>query len=231
VDSQEKKQLRYALIIASLYVVVIWAVKAYEYFMGTSFADFGIYPRSFKNFPGIITAPLIHGDWEHLWSNTMPLFVTVASIYYLYKEIAFRTVVFIWAMTGIWVWIGAVGAFHIGASGLIYGFVSFLFFSGVLRWERRPIALSILVAFLYGGMVWGIFPTQPKVSWESHLFGAISGVLIAVIYRKKGIQRTKYRWEDEPDIETPYDQEAYWNYKAHMPPPPVLPEDEETIRT
>jgi membrane associated rhomboid family serine protease len=225
-DAQDKIRLRNALLVAAASVALIWLVKALEFFLGHPLTAFGILPRSFPHLTGIVTAPLVHGDWGHLWSNTAPLFVSVAAIFYLYREFAWRSVLWIWALTGLWVWLGAVSAFHIGASGLVYGFVSFLFFSGILRWETRSVAISILVAFLYGGMVWGIFPTQEKVSWESHLFGAIAGVAIAFVYRKKGIQRKRYRWEDEPDTEQPGDAHAAWNYKQTLPPPPVLHEED-----
>lgn len=108
--------------------------------------------------------------------------------------------VFSWTffLTGILVWFGGREAWHIGASGLVYGLASFLFFSGIIRKYFRLVALSLLVVFLYGEMVWGIFPGVYKnVSWESHMLGFISGILLAIVYRKEGPQMPVYEWMDK----------------------------------
>lgn len=228
-DLEDKRRLRIALLTGFIAVALIWLVKALEYLAGDSFSDFGIFPRRVASLPGILFAPLIHGDWNHLWSNSVPLFVSVSAIMYLYREVAIKTILFVWVLTGLWVWIGAAAAYHIGASGLVYGFITFLFFSGILRWETRSIAMSILVAFLYGGMVWGVLPIQERVSWESHLFGSLAGIAMAFVYRKRGLQRKRYRWEDEPETENPADGNAFWNYKGTIPAPPeTFDEEEET---
>ena len=107
-----------------------------------------------------------------------------------------------WFLTGLLVWLAGREAWHIGASGLVYGLASFLFFSGILRWHFRLIALSLLIVFLYGSMVWGLFPGVYKnVSWESHMLGFFSGVVLALWFRNEGPQRPVYEWLDEEETE------------------------------
>lgn len=107
----------------------------------------------------------------------------------------------IWLFTGFWVWLAARKEAHIGASGLIYGLVCFLFLSGILRKDTRLLAVSLLVTFLYGSLVWGILPVDQSISWESHLFGSIAGFFCAIYYRKLGPQRPKAQWEIEEEME------------------------------
>jgi len=162
----------------------------------------GIFPRKLSGLAGLITSPFIHGDLNHLFANTVPIFVLGACIFYFYKEIAVSSVIFIYLTTGLWVWLGGREAFHIGASGIVYGLASFLFLSGILRKDTRLLAITLFVTFIYGSMVWGIFPDffpQSNISFESHLWGIISGIIIAVYFRKQGPQRKKYDWEDEED--------------------------------
>ena len=179
---------------------------------------FGIGPRSPEGLVGILTSPFVHGDWAHLLSNAAPMFVFVAAILYFYRKAALSATLWIWLMTGIWVWIvGQYGSHHIGASGLIYGFAAFLFFSGVFRKDIRSMALSLVIAFFYGGMVWGVLPAEEGVSWESHLFGFIAGTLNAWYHRKVGkAPQKKYSWELEPES-TADDANAVWNYRENWP--------------
>jgi hypothetical protein len=116
-----------------------------------------------------------------------------------YRDVYVRVFFLIWLLHGIWLWVGGRPAYHIGASGIIYGLASFVFFGGVFRREKGMMALSLLVVFLYGSMIWGLFPLFEGMSWEAHLFGAISGALLSWYYRKSGIQRHVYDWELEDD--------------------------------
>ncbi len=145
---------------------------------------------------GIFTSPLIHGGFSHLISNTAPLIFMGLGIFYFYPKAAYKVFAIIYFGTGILVWIFAREVYHIGASGIIYGFVSFLFFSGIFRKDNRSIALALIVVFLYGGLIWGVLPVEKGVSWESHLFGGIVGILAAFIFRKVDPPK-KYEWEDE----------------------------------
>lgn len=144
----------------------------------------GISPREMIGLPGILTAPLIHGSFGHLASNSVPLFVLTAMMVYFYRTIAFRAIALIWILTGLAVWLLAKPAWHIGASGVIYGLVTFIFWSGVFRRSPRSIFLAFIILLLYSGMVLGIIPDESKpISWESHLYGALAGIFVAFYFR------------------------------------------------
>jgi membrane associated rhomboid family serine protease len=160
----------------------------------------GVYPREFSGLVGILTAPLIHADFSHLISNSFTLFILFFGVIYFYRNSVFQVFIIIYIVDGILVWLTARSSYHIGASGLIYGFASFLFFSGVFRKDKRSIALSLLIVFLYGSLVWGVLPVEPGVSFESHLFGAITGLICAFIFRKNDPPK-KYSWEKEEEEE------------------------------
>lgn len=156
----------------------------------------GILPRNLFGLIGIITAPLIHGGYSHIISNTVPLVILGLSIFYFYPKLAYDSFVIIYLGTGLLVWIFGRELYHVGASGIVYGYVSFLFFNGIFRRDNKSIALSLLVVFLYGGLVWGVFPLREGISWESHLFGAIVGAITSFFFRKVDPPK-KYEWEDE----------------------------------
>lgn len=199
-------------------VGIFWLVKWLEISSGYLLTEYGVFPRALKGLKGIFTSPFIHGDFQHLISNSVPMLVLCAGLTYFYRSLAFRVFAGIYLLGGIWLWIGGRESYHIGASGLIYGLTTFLFLSGVLRREARLMALSLLVVFLYGGMVWGIFPLVKEVSWEGHLFGAFAGILFAWVYRHEGPQRQIYEWEKEgSDDDVEDGPDAYWK----IPEPPV----------
>lgn len=192
--------------------MVLWLIHLITYLFNLQTYKLGILPRSFTGLIGIITSPLIHGSFSHLISNTAPLIIMGIGIFYFYPKVAYKVFLLIYLGTGIFVWLFAREVYHIGASGIIYGFVSFLFFSGVFRKDNRSIALALVVIFLYGGLIWGVLPTQRGVSWESHLFGGLSGLISAFIFRKVDPPK-KYEWEDEESdipvnkLEVSYDPE------------------------
>ena len=173
----------------------------------------GILPRDGFGLMGIITAPLIHGDFSHLISNTFPIIVLGWIVFFFYPKISFFLFTFVYIITGLLVWLLAREVYHIGASGLVYGFVSFLFFSGIFRRDNKSVALALIITFLYGGLVWGVLPGMKGISWESHLFGAIAGLVAAYIFRKVDPPSKKYDWENEEDdfdvneLEVSYDPE------------------------
>ena len=176
--------------------------KITEVLFETDLSRLGIYPLSLKGLPGIILSPFIHDDFRHLLNNSLPLFLLSTALFYFYSEIALKIFANTFIITGILVWIGGREAWHIGASGLVYGLASFLFFSGILRKYFRLVALSLLMVFLYGEMVWGLFPGIYKnISWESHMLGFISGIFLAVIYRNEGPQNPVYEWMEEEEEE------------------------------
>ncbi len=166
------------------FVVFLWIIKIYESLFSVDFTEYGILPEKVSGLKGIITGPLVHGDFNHLFSNTIPLLISAIGIIYFYRKIAVKAILIIYIATGLGVWIAARDAYHIGISGVVYGLVAFLFFSGVFRKDTRSIAVSLIVIFLLGGMIYGIFPTDSKISWESHLIGALAGLFTSFYFRK-----------------------------------------------
>lgn len=182
-----------------LFLVILWAIRIADDLFSLDLVGWGIYPRRVSGLPGILLSPLIHASYSHLISNSVPLLFLGLIMFYFYREVAFSAFFWVYISTGVWVWVAGRDAYHVGASGLIYSFVCFLFYSGLFRRKQSLMALSLLMIFLYGSLIWGILPLQPKISWESHLLGAVAGFIIAFFLRKEGPQRERYDWEDEPD--------------------------------
>lgn len=199
-DEELKKIVR-SFFPGTALVFLILLIHFYTISSGDRLLTYGLFPRSPGDLTGILTFPFIHRDTEHVLSNVIPLFILTAMLFYFYRVVAWRVLLLTWLLSGFWLWLGGRPSAHIGASGLVYGLASFLFFSGVWRRERRMMAVSLTVVFLYGGMVWGILPLFRDVSWEGHLFGGLSGLLLSWIYRKEGPQRIVYDWEKEPEEE------------------------------
>lgn len=183
---------------------LLWIIYLINYLWDISIFKLGILPRRITGLIGIFTSPLIHQDISHLISNTAPLIIMGLTIFYFYSKVAYKSFIIIYIGTGILVWLFAREAYHIGASGIIYGFVSFLFFSGIFRKDNRSIAIALIITFLYGGLIWGVLPLERGVSWESHLFGAIVGIVPAFIFRKVDPPK-KYDWEEE-ESDTPVEK-------------------------
>lgn len=197
----EKRILRHSLLFAAFFVALFWLIEIIEQIFGLDFYLAGIYPRHLKGLPGILASPFIHSGFEHLVSNSVPFFILLFALIYYYRHVSYRIFFQIFLISGICVWLGGRESWHIGASGVVYGLAAFHFTSGVIRNDLRLLTISAVVVFLYGGMVWGILPIKPGISWESHLWGGVSGVVLAVYYRKYTIKRKKFDWEDEPDTE------------------------------
>lgn len=193
------RKIKTALIVPIFFLLITFSLKLIETLEGFSLVEWGIKPLSLIGLPGILLAPLVHSDWEHFFANAIPLFVLGTSLFYFYRGISIKVFLLIYLLTGLWVWLGARDAWHIGASGVIYGLAAFLVFGGFLRNYIPLMAISLMVVFLYGGMIWGIFPFEWDVpySWESHLWGTVAGGLLAVFYRNKGPQKPIKEWHDE----------------------------------
>lgn len=205
----EKKIFKHSIFLPAIIVCVIWLVKLFEISYSVQFTELGIFPLKLKGLIGILTAPLVHGSFSHLISNTFPLFILTFSLLFFYRKLAYRIFFLIYFLSGICVWIAAREAWHIGASGVIYGLGSFLFLSGVIRNDIRLLTVSIIVAFLYGGMFWGVFPIKPDVSWEAHLWGGISGIILAIAYKNQGPPKPKITIEDEDEDEDEFENGEY----------------------
>lgn len=179
------------------FVLVIWYVFWFEIETNISLNTHGIYPRTLSGLQGVIFSPFIHSNITHLYHNTIPLFVLSMALFYFYKPIAWRVLVYGVLLSGFLTWSIGRPSYHIGASGLIYVLVSFIFFKGVFAKHYRLIALSLLVVFLYGSMVWYVFPVEEGISWEGHLSGLITGLLFAVIFKKQIAKPEQFAWEKE----------------------------------
>lgn len=195
----EKKIFKYSLLFSVVIVGFFWLVKFIEDYNGRDLTEYGILPLQPEGLKGIIFSPFIHGNYDHLLSNTIPFLVLSFALFYFYRNLAYRILFLIYILSGLCVWLGGRDAYHIGASGIVYGLAFFLFFSGVFRKDANLLTIGIIVVFLYGSMFWGIFPIKPGISWESHLWGSMSGVALAWYYRKQGPMRPVSSWENEPD--------------------------------
>ncbi len=197
--SDASTRLRKAFAAAAWFVALLWTVKALEFVTGFDLVRFGVYPRRLDTLDGVLWAPLIHGSWSHLITNTPPLLVLGTALLFGYPRAARVLLPGIYIGTGLAVWLFARSAFHIGASGLTFGVMFFVFTVGVIRWDRQAIALSMIVFFLYGGMIWGVLPGDPSISFETHFFGAAIGLTLAFVLRSLDPPkpRKRYSWEDE----------------------------------
>lgn len=209
-SEQEKKKILNSLFFPALFLVIIWLIKFIEFAFGIDLVFLGVYPLKWEGLVGILCSPLIHADWSHLMANSASLFVLMGFLFYVYRELAVRSFFLIYLFSGIWLWFAGRDSYHIGASGLIYGLAAFLFVSGIIRKNPRLMAITLVVTFLYGSMIWGIFPEffpKENISWEGHLMGMLAGSIVAVYFRKEGPQAPVYQWEDEDDED---DENAYW---------------------
>ncbi|MFN6944084.1 MAG: rhomboid family intramembrane serine protease [Cytophagaceae bacterium] len=185
----ENRKAAESLFYPALIIGLLWLVRYAEIFFELDFRYLGIFPRALKGLPGILTAPLVHGDNQHLLSNTLPLAILGILLVFFYRRMVFEVFCWIYILSGMWVWVSATSrGYHLGASGLIYGIAAFIFFSGIFRNDRKSMGLSLLVTIVYGGMVWGLFPFHQNISWETHFFGALAGTMCAWYYRKVEIK-------------------------------------------
>lgn len=186
---------------SAIVLIIIWSVKIFEIVFDYDFTEYGVLPRKFNGLIGVLFSPLIHSDVNHLLSNSLPVIILCLLIFNFYSQIAKKIFIYLYFISGLWLWCIGRESFHIGASGLIYAMASFLFFSGILRKNSQLSAVALLVIFIYGGLFWGLFPIHKNVSWEGHLTGFIAGILVSFIFRKDGPKRKKYNWEIEEDLE------------------------------
>jgi membrane associated rhomboid family serine protease len=196
-----KQQFKYSnriIIYPLLMVLLIWLVFWYQTNIDYGIKSFGIRPKKVEGLLGVFTSPFLHGDLNHLYNNSMPLLVLSLALFYFYNKIAWKVILYGVLLSGFLTWIIGNSGNHIGASGLIYVLVSFIFFKGIFAKHYRLIALSLMVIFLYGSMIWYVFPIKQGMSWEGHLGGLITGLLFALVFRKQVAKPERYLWE-EPD--------------------------------
>ncbi len=190
--------LRLAAWVSFGFVALLWAILVLDAITPVSFLQYGLRPGRLDGLLGVFTAPLLHGGVEHLFNNSIPLFVGLTACLFLYPNASILTIPVIWLGSGILGWFIGRPSLHFGASGLLYGLLAFVFLSGVLRRDMRSVSVTLLVGFFYGTMIWGVFPIRPNMSWELHLSGAVMGVLMALLLRKwDRVPLRQYEWEDD----------------------------------
>jgi len=202
----KRNRMATALVLPALAALLIWCIWLLDQGLDLQLRQFGLYPRELKGLIGIAAAPLLHGDWEHIFNNSTAVVMLGWCLMYFYPRMAGRVVLLTWLIGGLGVWlIGRGGPPHVGASGVIYGMAAFLFTSGMLRGQRTLMALSLLVVFLYGSLVWGIFPILEDMSWEGHLCGAFIGLALAFLHRHvpPAVSDPRPAFLDEEDEEPP----------------------------
>ncbi len=202
-NKAERKKFLGSLVIPLIIVAMMWVVKTIEWSFGIYLGRFGITPHTVKGLIGIFTLPFLHGNWEHLLSNTIPIIVLGTALYYCYPSLANRVMLITYLGSGLLTWcIGDPSTTHIGASALVYGLNLFLITSGFIRGNRMLIVISLIMVFLYGSFIWGMIPSlaiPQNISWEGHLSGALIGILLAIFLRKEGPQKEVYHWEEDDE--------------------------------
>lgn len=205
-------------IIPFFLVFSIWFIYWIEIRFGFNFNKFGILPREFEGLKGVFSSPFVHSDTSHLFNNSIPLFVLTSCLFYFYEKVALKVLVFGGLFTGILTWIIARESYHIGASGIVYLLFSFVFFSGIIKKHYRLVAVSLIIIFLYGSMIWYVLPIKEGMSWEGHLSGLITGFLLSIFYRKIGIVKEKHIFS-KTAFDEMFDEQG--NYV-----PPIIEEEE-----
>ena len=222
---EDSKLFRYhrAVIVAPFVAVFsIWFVYWLAMRFGYNFVKYGIYPQTIKGLRGVLFSPFIHSGTSHLFNNSVPLAVLLAALYFFYRKLSTKILLYGFFLTGILTWSFARASYHIGASGIVYMLFSFIFFSGIFRKHYRLVALSMVVVFLYGSMVWYVFPIKEGMSWEGHSSGFIVGFLLAFLYRKKGPQKKEMEFK-QTAFDLMFDEDGNYN------PPEVEKEEKKTI--
>jgi membrane associated rhomboid family serine protease len=207
---KEGRLLRRSFLGVLSFTALLWLIEIAAGLAGVPLTSMGVYPRAVKGLPGILTAPLVHGSAVHLFFNTGPLLVLGTAMIYGYPRASRIALPLIYLGSGLLVWLTARPAYHLGASGLCFGMLFFVFTLGVIRWDRRAIALSLIVSFLYGGMIWGLVPVSRGISFESHIAGAVLGLALAIVLRDRdpAPPEKRYAWEGEEEDPAPMEGSA-----------------------
>ncbi|MCC9166795.1 rhomboid family intramembrane serine protease [Pontibacter harenae] len=179
---EENEKFSYSFLPGALFVSLLWLISTLSYLTDANLGWLGVFPRRFFGLIGVVTSPLIHSGLDHLLANTFPLLLLSGAILFLHREVSGKVFLMVYVLSGIFTWFIGRSAYHIGASGLIYGLAGFLLFLGVVRRDRASLAVSLAVLFLYGGLFNGLFPGEERISWEGHLGGFLAGMVAVVVY-------------------------------------------------
>tara|TARA_Y100000589_G_scaffold323076_1_gene357058 strand:+ start:2126 stop:2749 length:624 start_codon:yes stop_codon:yes gene_type:complete len=198
---KKTKNLFKILFVPMMFLLIMWTTHLFQFVFNISFIKLGVLPKTYIGLKGVFLSPFIHKDWSHLINNSYPILVLGTLLFYSYKKIAYRIFFLLFIFSGVLLWMIGRQSFHIGASGIIYSLASFLFFSGIIRKNPPLTAISLVVLFLYGSMIWGLFPINKFSSWEGHISGFITGLVISILFREDGPKRKKYQWEIDEENE------------------------------
>ncbi len=195
--------LKNAIAVSVFAVLLLWVIQSAGVLFNLPLNLLGIMPGVWERGYGIVTAPLVHGSYEHLFHNTLPLVILGSMLLYGYPSSRTKVIALSWMVSGLGVFFFGRDAVHLGASGVSHGLFFFLFVVSILRRDKRSVALMMIAFFMYGGMIMTIFPRDPDISFEAHFFGALGGVVAAFMWWKcdPKPQIKRYRWEevDEDD--------------------------------
>jgi membrane associated rhomboid family serine protease len=206
------KRFYISMVFPGAFLLLIWIIFIVDSTLQLDLAYFGVFPRKVSGLQGILFSPLIHGGIKHIVANSLPIFALSSLLFYFYRNLSFRVLIICYFIPAILVWVIGRPSYHVGVSGVIYGLAGFLFVSGIIRKHLGLMAISFLVAFQYGSMIWGIFPIEDRVSWESHISGLVTGISLALYFRNSGPQGSRLFWEgyglnDNSDLDSDSDSE------------------------
>lgn len=211
----EKNTFFLSLSKAFIIVLLIWLAFVLNDVFSLQFYEFGLRPRTAKGLIGIFAMPFLHGDYTHLVSNSLPLFLLSFGLFYFFKGKALLILLMTWISSGVLTWVIGQGGVHIGASGMVYALAFFMVTISLIKMETKLLAYTLIIIFLYGSLVWGFFPILfpgKQISWEGHLAGAITGIMLAVFYRHDGPRKKEYFLDEkEEEMEDEMsDEDKYW---------------------
>jgi membrane associated rhomboid family serine protease len=178
----ENERFAYSFLPGTLFVALIWLIALLSYLGDVELSWLGVRPREFFGLIGVVASPLLHSGLIHLLSNSFPLVLLSGFIIFLHRSVSLRVIVLVYVLSGLITWFIGRNAYHVGASGVVYGLAGFLLFNGIFRRDRAGLAVSLAILFLYGGLLYGLFPSEERISWEGHLGGLVAGLLAAVVY-------------------------------------------------
>ena len=209
---KQNKRLTQSILYSVYAISILWCIKSAQILFNLDLSFMGLVPLEVQGMLGILTAPLVHGSLEHIFNNTFAILILASFLYYGYPKSWWKVLSLVWVLSGIGVWLFARQATHIGASGLTHGLFFFLFVASIFRRDKSSVAIMMIAFLLYGGMTMTIFPREEGISFEYHFFGALAGVIAALIWRdsdpKPEVKR--YEWENEDfddDIDINFDEE------------------------
>ena len=212
----ELKKMLLATVIPASFIFLFWMIYLLEISLNISFSEYGLRPREVSQWFGVLTMPFLHGGFEHIIANTTSFLVLGSLLFYFYNDNAIQIFIWSYVLSGIFTWLIGRDSIHIGASAMIYAFAGYIFTAGIISKNIRHMAIALVVVFLYGSMIWGIFPMNNNVSWEGHLSGFAVGIGLAFMIRPPKIvdEFTTYsEFDEDCDCTESDDVEINYFYK------------------